>query len=200
MFLFIHMMILLNSWHASRENYIFWTFLINCPCHVSHKHKWADSWTYPLSPYLWKVSSFRVLQTFHLLFHFRTLLSKKNTLSRLADGGDVNVSVYFTLPLFHMFRGSWISRSVLSLFLTMVLWFLCHGQASSLARESILSFTSQKASGWFKEQVRILGGLDHVIDTSTLLFLLLVVLVFDAVVVGLLKLTLTIKSSFRGQP
>ena len=52
MFLFIHMMILLNSWHASRENYIFWTFLINCPCHVSHKHKWADSWTYPLSPYL----------------------------------------------------------------------------------------------------------------------------------------------------
>ena len=39
-------------------------------------------------------------------------------------------------------------------------------QASSLARESLVSLTSQRPGEWFKEEIRILGGLDHVINAG----------------------------------
>jgi hypothetical protein len=39
-------------------------------------------------------------------------------------------------------------------------------QASSLARESLLSITSQRTGAWFKAEIRLLGGLDHIVDAG----------------------------------
>jgi len=39
-------------------------------------------------------------------------------------------------------------------------------QASSLARESLLSITTQKTGSWFKEEIRTLGGLDHIVTAG----------------------------------
>eukprot|EP00794_Sanderia_malayensis_P011891 gene11891-13123_t len=36
---------------------------------------------------------------------------------------------------------------------------------ASLARESFLSLTLQRTGSWFKEEIRLLGGLDHIVDT-----------------------------------
>jgi hypothetical protein len=33
--------------------------------------------------------------------------------------------------------------------------------------ETLLSLTSKKAGEWFKEELRVLGGLDHIIQTVT---------------------------------
>uniref|UniRef100_A0A4W5M1W5 WAPL cohesin release factor n=1 Tax=Hucho hucho TaxID=62062 RepID=A0A4W5M1W5_9TELE len=33
-----------------------------------------------------------------------------------------------------------------------------------LAMETLLSLTSKRAGGWFKEELRLLGGLDHIVD------------------------------------
>eukprot|EP00112_Aurelia_sp_Birch-Aquarium-sp1_P003531 Seg1394.14 transcript_id=Seg1394.14/GoldUCD/mRNA.D3Y31 product="Wings apart-like protein" protein_id=Seg1394.14/GoldUCD/D3Y31 len=35
----------------------------------------------------------------------------------------------------------------------------------SLARESFLSLTLQRTGSWFKDEIRLLGGLDHIVDT-----------------------------------
>nr|CAG4648495.1 EOG090X017M [Polyphemus pediculus] len=40
--------------------------------------------------------------------------------------------------------------------------------AAQLAMETLLSLTSKKAGEWFKEELRVLGGLDHIIQTVTL--------------------------------
>ncbi len=37
--------------------------------------------------------------------------------------------------------------------------------------ETLLSLTSKRAGDWFKEELRLLGGLDHIVDKG-LLFLL----------------------------
>ena len=37
-------------------------------------------------------------------------------------------------------------------------------QSTSLARESLLSLTSQRTGEWFKEEMRNLGGLDYIVD------------------------------------
>ena len=39
--------------------------------------------------------------------------------------------------------------------------------AAQLAMETLLSLTSKKAGEWFKEELRVLGGLDHIIHTVT---------------------------------
>lgn len=39
--------------------------------------------------------------------------------------------------------------------------------AAQLAMETLLSLTSKKAGEWFKEELRELGGLDHIIQTVT---------------------------------
>lgn len=39
--------------------------------------------------------------------------------------------------------------------------------AAQLAMETLLSLTSKKAGEWFKEELRVLGGLDHIIQTVT---------------------------------
>ena len=41
-----------------------------------------------------------------------------------------------------------------------------HFQAGSLAMEALLTLTSKRAGDWFKEDLRLLGGLDHLIKTS----------------------------------
>lgn len=40
--------------------------------------------------------------------------------------------------------------------------------SAQLAMETLLSLTSKKAGEWFKEELRVLGGLDHIIQTVTL--------------------------------
>lgn len=35
--------------------------------------------------------------------------------------------------------------------------------------ETLLSLTSKRAGDWFKEELRLLGGLDHIVDKGTLL-------------------------------
>ena len=35
--------------------------------------------------------------------------------------------------------------------------------------ESLLSLTSRRAGEWFKEELRSLGALDHIVDTGRLL-------------------------------
>ena len=35
--------------------------------------------------------------------------------------------------------------------------------------ESLLSLTSRRAGEWFKEELRSLGALDHIVDTGKLL-------------------------------
>lgn len=37
-------------------------------------------------------------------------------------------------------------------------------QTGHLAMETLLSLTSKRAGDWFKEELRLLGGLDHIID------------------------------------
>ncbi|CAL1535656.1 unnamed protein product [Lymnaea stagnalis] len=37
----------------------------------------------------------------------------------------------------------------------------------NLAMESLLSLTSRRAGEWFKEELRIMGGLDHIVDSVT---------------------------------
>lgn len=44
---------------------------------------------------------------------------------------------------------------------------LDHITAAQLAMETLLSLTSKKAGEWFKEELRVLGGLDHIIQTVT---------------------------------
>ena len=44
----------------------------------------------------------------------------------------------------------------------------CHLQTGNLAMETLLSLTSKRAGDWFKEALRTLGGLDHIIDTGKL--------------------------------
>ena len=39
-------------------------------------------------------------------------------------------------------------------------------QTGQLALESLLTFSSKKAGDWFKEDMRVLGGLDHVVQTG----------------------------------
>lgn len=37
-------------------------------------------------------------------------------------------------------------------------------QTGHLAMETLLSLTSKRAGDWFKEELRLLGGLDHIVD------------------------------------
>lgn len=37
-------------------------------------------------------------------------------------------------------------------------------QSGHLAMETLLSLTSKRAGDWFKEELRLLGGLDHIVD------------------------------------
>ena len=39
-------------------------------------------------------------------------------------------------------------------------------QTGSLAMEALLSLTSKRAGDWFKEELRSLGGLDHLVNTG----------------------------------
>jgi hypothetical protein len=39
-------------------------------------------------------------------------------------------------------------------------------QTGNLAMESLLSLTSLRAGEWFKEELRTLGALDHIVDTG----------------------------------
>ena len=39
--------------------------------------------------------------------------------------------------------------------------------------ESLLSLTSRRAGEWFKEELRSLGALDHIVDTGTYIIVLL---------------------------
>ena len=39
-------------------------------------------------------------------------------------------------------------------------------QTGNLAMESLLSLTSRRAGEWFKEELRSLGALDHIVDTG----------------------------------
>lgn len=39
-------------------------------------------------------------------------------------------------------------------------------QTGNLAMESLLSLTSRRAGEWFKEELRTLGALDHIVDTG----------------------------------
>ena len=39
-------------------------------------------------------------------------------------------------------------------------------QTGNLAMESLLSLTSKKAGEWFKEELRTVGGLDHIVDSG----------------------------------
>ena len=39
-------------------------------------------------------------------------------------------------------------------------------QTGFLAMETLLSLTSKKAGDWFKEELRTLGGLDHIVNTG----------------------------------
>ncbi|PKU27776.1 wings apart-like protein hypothetical protein [Limosa lapponica baueri] len=41
-----------------------------------------------------------------------------------------------------------------------------------LAMETLLSLTSKRAGDWFKEELRLLGGLDHIVDKGILEMLL----------------------------
>jgi len=47
-------------------------------------------------------------------------------------------------------------------------WPAPHGslspQTGHLAMETLLSLTSKRAGDWFKEELRLLGGLDHIVD------------------------------------
>ena len=55
------------------------------------------------------------------------------------------------------------------------IYFCCRGnlillflfQTGNLAMESLLSLTSRRAGEWFKEELRTLGALDHIVDTGT---------------------------------
>lgn len=38
--------------------------------------------------------------------------------------------------------------------------------------ETLLSLTSKRAGDWFKEELRLLGGLDHIVDKGILEILL----------------------------
>jgi hypothetical protein len=38
-------------------------------------------------------------------------------------------------------------------------------QVGNLAMESLLSLTSRRAGEWFKEELRLLGGLEHIVKT-----------------------------------
>lgn len=40
----------------------------------------------------------------------------------------------------------------------------CLLQTGHLAMETLLSLTSKRAGDWFKEELRLLGGLDHIVD------------------------------------
>lgn len=40
-------------------------------------------------------------------------------------------------------------------------------QTGHLAMETLLSLTSKRAGDWFKEELRLLGGLDHIVDKGT---------------------------------
>lgn len=40
-------------------------------------------------------------------------------------------------------------------------------QAATLAMETLLSLTSKRAGEWFKEELRELGGVDHLMRTIT---------------------------------
>ena len=63
-----------------------------------------------------------------------------------------------------------------SLLLTIML-FLCRWvfslclslstQTGHLAMETLLSLTSKRAGDWFKEELRLLGGLDHIVDKGS---------------------------------
>lgn len=35
--------------------------------------------------------------------------------------------------------------------------------------ETLLSLTSKRAGDWFKEELRLLGGLDHIVDKGKLI-------------------------------
>lgn len=35
--------------------------------------------------------------------------------------------------------------------------------------ETLLSLTSKRAGDWFKEELRLLGGLDHIVDKGRLI-------------------------------
>ena len=42
-------------------------------------------------------------------------------------------------------------------------------QIGNLAMETLLSLTAKSAGDWFKEELRTLGGLDHIINTGRFL-------------------------------
>lgn len=42
--------------------------------------------------------------------------------------------------------------------------FICF-QVGHLAMETLLSLTSKRAGEWFKEELRVLGGVDHIVRT-----------------------------------
>lgn len=46
-------------------------------------------------------------------------------------------------------------------------------QTGHLAMETLLSLTSKRAGDWFKEELRLLGGLDHIVDKGILEILFL---------------------------
>ena len=43
---------------------------------------------------------------------------------------------------------------------------LCFPQPASLVCESMLSLASQRIGEWFKEEIRVLQGLDHIMNTG----------------------------------
>lgn len=46
-------------------------------------------------------------------------------------------------------------------------YFGCAMQAGHLAMETLLSLTSKRAGEWFKEELRELGGVEHLVRTIT---------------------------------
>ena len=47
----------------------------------------------------------------------------------------------------------------------MISWYT-NFQTGHMAMETLLSLTSRKAGDWFKEELRTLGGLNHIINTG----------------------------------
>lgn len=43
-------------------------------------------------------------------------------------------------------------------------------QTGHLAMETLLSLTSKRAGDWFKEELRLLGGLDHIVDKGMIYY------------------------------
>ena len=64
------------------------------------------------------------------------------------------------------FKKKAVSRGVASQLLLRVIFIngASDFQTGHLAMETLLSLTSKRAGDWFKEELRLLGGLDHIVD------------------------------------